>query len=172
MECATCSMKLSYPGEPTKKPITVPKESLLDSFRINFSCTKQFLQPTNSTANSTSESPPHHLAHDSSSSPSSTTHLSSFLVPWSIMLYKENSKGLQETFSSVPIPREVLDWSLPGICEFAREIMDESEFDWDNYRVWRIDVDLCVYITIHHEEEDYNNEMDEDCDCESVGDNY
>ncbi|MED6150344.1 hypothetical protein PIB30_071430, partial [Stylosanthes scabra] len=107
MECATCSMKLSYPGEPTKKPITVPEESLLDSFRINFRCTRQFLQPSNSTANSTYSEPPHHLSHDSSSSSASSTHLiSSFLVPWSIMLYKENSKGLREAFSSVPIPRE------------------------------------------------------------------
>ncbi|MED6186686.1 hypothetical protein PIB30_069148 [Stylosanthes scabra] len=168
MEYASCSMKLSYPGEPTKKAITVPEESLLDSFRVNFHCTKKFLQPFSSTENSTSEPPlPHDLAYDSCSS-WSTTHRRLFLVPWSIMLDKENSKGLQETFSSVPIPGVVLDWTLPGIREFAREIKDETEFDWDNYRVWQIDVDLRVYITIIDEEEDYNNEMNEDCDCESV----
>ncbi|XLS81292.1 hypothetical protein HN51_047123 [Arachis hypogaea] len=153
-------MELIHYEEPSKTPITTPEETLIDSFHITFCCTHQSLKPTKNT-----EYEAYLPDQFCSSSSTPITVMRTFLVPlkWmhSYLDHSDKSK-LLETFSKTAVPRMVLDRILPQMCQFARGIVDDSEFDWDNYTVWRIRVNLNVTIDILD---------DQDSDRESVGEN-
>ncbi|KAL4275323.1 hypothetical protein AHAS_Ahas20G0095800 [Arachis hypogaea] len=62
---------------------------------------------------------------------------------------------------------KLLDKIMPSICEFAREIMKMSKCD--RYAgIWPFEVNLCVTTSIV---DVTTSIVDEDDDCESVGEN-
>ncbi|QHO23387.1 uncharacterized protein DS421_12g363050 [Arachis hypogaea] len=153
-------------AEPLKTPIKTPEETLFDSFHITFCCTFQSLNPTKITEYET------YLPDDEYcfTSCNPITGIRTLLVPlnWmhSYLDHSDKSK-LLETFYETAVPRIVLDRLLPDLCQFARGIVDKSEFDWDNYTVWRIRVNLTVTIDILDDQDsDYwSQQQSQDADA-------
>ncbi|MED6174266.1 hypothetical protein PIB30_067481 [Stylosanthes scabra] len=187
-ESISYSVELTSFDKPCLWPVT-EENSFLDRFYINFYCTNRLIQHGKPTSKS---------SIDEFSSFSSNTVHGTLLIPWDkLRSYLEPTitttdviekfKYFQETFSSVPMPTELLNLLIPYLCKFAREMMK----GYEGYEgIWYIDVNLrvttrvdcdnngdhkdddCVMETMSEAHDSSSSWMDEDCDCESVDENY